>query len=447
MCKVQTTDDLTNNFINQSLSANKLSSFVSTHSINADTGTTGNFISLPDAAVLLDIKPVGDDGISVALPNGHVIKSTHTATLNLPSLPMSARAAHIFPTLTGSLLSIGMLTDAGLTAIYTADAVTIQDSAGTTVLSGYRSPYTRLWMIDLPAVPVPLVPNDEEPQYHAAAVINHENDSQLVHFYHATLGSPAISTFVEATARGYLNCLPHLTVSKIRRNKPHTLATSFGHLDQTRKNYKSTKSTIIKAPIPTVPPLVPLSDDVLDTFPLPEPAPTNTVYTKVQRTHQNYMDGSGRFPVKSRTGNEYTLLMYSHDANYIHVETMKRGTGRLLDAYKRGNAFFKARGFQPKFERLDNETSKELQEFMQFENISFQYVPPHCKRRNAAERGLRTFKNHFIATLCTVDKDFPLQLWDTILPQTEMTLNLLRGSSAYRHGSNCMENITSMPTP
>ena len=129
-----------------------------------------------------------------------------------------------------------MLTDAGLTVIYTADSVTIQDSAGVMVLSGARSPSTRLWMIDLPAKPVS-VPQIAAPPCHAAAVIHHENDSQLINFYHhATLGSTAISTFVEATARGYLDCIPHLTVRKIRRNKPHTVATSLGHLDQTRKN-------------------------------------------------------------------------------------------------------------------------------------------------------------------------------------------------------------------
>jgi hypothetical protein len=128
---------------------------------------------------------------------------------------------------------------------------------------------------------------------------------------------------------------------------------------------------------------------------------------------------------------------------------MKRGTGRLLDAYKRGHLFFKARGCAPKFERLDNETSKELQDYMQKENISFQYVPPHCKRRNAAERAIRTFKNHFIATLCTVDKDFPLQLWDTLLPQAELCLNLLRGSRldpTYPLGNNCTASTTSTPT-
>jgi len=120
-----------------------------------------------------------------------------------------------------------MLRDAGLTVIYTADSVTIQDSAGVMVLSGARSPSTRLWMIDLPAKPVS-VPQIAAPPCLAAAVIHHENDSQLINFYHATF----ISTFVEATARGYLDCIPHLTVRKIRRNKPHTVATSLGHTQE-----------------------------------------------------------------------------------------------------------------------------------------------------------------------------------------------------------------------
>jgi hypothetical protein len=45
-----TSADLRSNFINQSLSEQP-SSFVATHSINADTGTTGNYILLLDAAV------------------------------------------------------------------------------------------------------------------------------------------------------------------------------------------------------------------------------------------------------------------------------------------------------------------------------------------------------------------------------------------------------------
>jgi hypothetical protein len=49
-------------------------------------------------------------------------------------------------------------------------------------------------------------------------------------------------------------------------------------------------------------------------------------------------------------------------------------------------------------------------------------------RRNAAERSIRTFKERFVAGLSSVDPQFPLHLWDRILPQAEITLNLLRTS-------------------
>jgi hypothetical protein len=45
---------------------------------------------------------------------------------------------------------------------------------------------------------------------------------------------------------------------------------------------------------------------------------------------------------------------------------------------------------------------------------------------NAAERAIRTFKNHFVAILCGADVKFPLHLWDRLLPQATASLNLLR---------------------
>jgi hypothetical protein len=45
-----------------------------------------------------------------------------------------------------------------------------------------------------------------------------------------------------------------------------------------------------------------------------------------------------------------------------------------------------------------------------------------------AERAIRTWKNHFISILCSTDAEFPLKLWDHLLPQAQITLNLLRGS-------------------
>jgi hypothetical protein len=52
--------------------------------------------------------------------------------------------------------------------------------------------------------------------------------------------------------------------------------------------------------------------------------------------------------------------------------------------------------------------------------------PRHCHRRNAAERAIQTFKEHFVAGLSSVHPHLPLHLCDILLPQAEITLNLLR---------------------
>jgi hypothetical protein len=91
------------------------------------------------------------------------------------------------------------------------------------------------------------------------------------------------------------------------------------------------------------------------------------------------------------------------------------------------------------FVMLDNECSSTLQTFLHKESIKFQKTPPGIHHSNAAKRAIRTFKNHFVAGLCTVNTSFPLYLWDKLLLQAELTLNLLRGSrmnpklSAWEH--------------
>jgi hypothetical protein len=67
-------------------------------------------------------------------------------------------------------------------------------------------------------------------------------------------------------------------------------------------------------------------------------------------------------------------------------------------------------------------------------------VPPGCHRQNAVEVAIRNFKSHFLSLLAGVADDFPQNLWDRLLPQTEITpLNLIRQSntmptvSAYAH--------------
>jgi hypothetical protein len=57
--------------------------------------------------------------ITVTLPDGHNIESAGTTQLQIPIIPQSATTGYLFPELREhSLLSIGMLCDAGCTAVF-----------------------------------------------------------------------------------------------------------------------------------------------------------------------------------------------------------------------------------------------------------------------------------------------------------------------------------------
>jgi hypothetical protein len=69
-----------------------------------------------------------------------------------------------------------------------------------------------------------------------------------------------------------------------------------------------------------------------------------------------------------------------------------------------------------------------LRNYLTKQGIDYQLAPPHIHRQKNAERAIQTFKNRFIAGLCSFDPNFTLKLWDKLLPQATITLNLLRKS-------------------
>jgi hypothetical protein len=149
------------------------------------------------------------------------------------------------------------------------------------------------------------------------------------------------------------------------------------------------------------------------------------------------------------------MVAYDYDSNAILAEPMPSCTGpALLAAYKCIHQTLTSRGLQPKLQRLDNKASTALKQYMLDKGVDFQLTPAGMHRRNAAERAIRTFKNHFIAILCSTDPEFPLRLWDRLLPQALTTLNLLRGPrinpklSAYAQLNGAFDfNCTPMGPP
>jgi hypothetical protein len=105
-----------------------------------------------------------------------------------------------------------------------------------------------------------------------------------------------------------------------------------------------------------------------------------------------------------------------------------RSASEWVKAYDSIHQELTVKGFKPKLQTLDNEASTALKNFFTVNDIAYQLVPPRCHRRNAAEGAIRTFKEHFVAGLSSVDPSFPMHLWDRLLPQAEITLNLLRTS-------------------
>ena len=123
------------------------------------------------------------------------------------------------------------------------------------------------------------------------------------------------------------------------------------------------------------------------------------------------------------------MVAYHVDANAILVEPVKnRGATTLLNAWQKIFDRLHKAGSRPNAWILDNECSTQLKDAMHKNTVTYQLVPPHCHRANAAERAIQTFKAHFKSGLALLDPDFPIREWDRLLLQAEITLNLLRSA-------------------
>jgi hypothetical protein len=352
----------------------------------------------------------------VALPDNSTITSTHIAELALLPLPKEARTAHLFPALQGtSLLSIGKLCDAGCTATFTKHYVTITFQ-NKPLLTGNRCQHTGLWQVPLHTAP-------QLPQ--ANLITATSTTADMVKFSHAALFSPRLSTLKTALEQNYIKNFPGLTAATLKKHPPHSIATAKGHLDQKRANIQSTKKPL--QPDPDVP-----HDESFPTT-IPNGHTTNACFAALESFHQPtrqvHTDQTGAFPVTSTRGIKYVFILYDYDSNSIHPIPIKnRSAESILEAYQKAHNKLVQAGLCPKLHRLDNECSQILKDYMTNQQEDYQLVPPGIHRRNAAERAIRTFKNHLIAGLSTADPNFPLNLWDRLLDQAYITLNLLRGS-------------------
>ena len=100
----------------------------------------------------------------------------------------------------------------------------------------------------------------------------------------------------------------------------------------------------------------------------------------------------------------------------------------MIDTFKNIYEYLKVLNIAPKFHILENECSKAVQKYIKSEKVEIQLVEPHNHQVNAAEPAVKEIKYHIISALATVERDFPIQIWEKFIPQIQDTLNLLRTS-------------------
>ena len=145
-----------------------------------------------------------------------------------------------------------------------------------------------------------------------------------------------------------------------------------------------------------------------------------------------FSDQSGRFPTRSYKGNQYIMVLYKMDvSNSVHAEPMRnRTSGEMVRAYQAILDRLKAAGINPSLHILDNECSQEFKDVITSNQLRYQLVPPNDHRRNAAEKAMQVWKDHFVSVLCGTDDAFPMQLWCKLVPHAVTQLNMLRRSKA-----------------
>ena len=141
-----------------------------------------------------------------------------------------------------------------------------------------------------------------------------------------------------------------------------------------------------------------------------------------------YTDQTGRFPYTSLKRNQYIMVGYDADgSSSILAQPMRnRSAGSMIEAYEEMIKQLPKGEERPTTHILNNEYSAELKRAIADNDMTYQLVLPHDHCRNAAEKSIQVFKDHFIAVLCGTDENFPMRLWCSILPHAVVQLNMLR---------------------
>eukprot|EP00804_Cyclotella_cryptica_P013560 CCRYP_012915-RA/>CCRYP_012915-RA protein AED:0.35 eAED:0.35 QI:0/-1/0/1/-1/1/1/0/404 len=394
-----------------------------------NSGANGHYLSKADclSAGLPILRPSAK---RVGVAYGSTSVGKHATALPFPLLSHMATSADLFDDFPTSLMSVGKTADDGTIPIFTKDGVTIHKETdvlitchGKLLLIGVRDEHGRYC--------IPLVQHRGQwqpriPSKRARTVLNQVHSvydlpstEQAIKWMHTVCRYPVKSTWLNAIQAGNFIGWPLFTIKNVQKYCPDSVETHKGHLNQTRKNVRSTK------PMP-----LPFEEAHSNQL---QGHKVHDIYTKTHQVRNTiFTDQTGQFPVCSQAGNKYIMVMVEIDSCAILVEPIKNRTNaELTRAYSALMLRLRQASIIPCKHILNNEISTAMKDLIQDTyKMTLELVTSGCHHRNAAKVAICNFKSHFLSILAGVADDFLLKLWDKLLPQTEITLNRLRQSNA-----------------
>ena len=397
--------------------------------ITYDSGADGHYISEKDRKTAgLPILRASNKRVAVA--NGATSKAKNVTQLPFVGLSQKASQADTFDDFPTSLMSVRWTADDGMVSIFTNEGVTVHKEQdvlitckGKPILIGvrdengrYRVPLMQQWGQWQPRAPRKRVIAKLQ---QANSVYDLPTIEQGIKWMHAVCVYPVKSTWLKAIKADNFIGWPLLNEKNVNKYYPDTDETVKGHLNQARKNVRSTKKKQKFEQANNVKAL--RGKKIQD------------VYVKIYDTRETiFTDQTGQFPTRSQQGNKYIIVLVKIDSNAILVEPMKNRTdAEMIKTYDKLITRLQRVGCQPKKHVLDNKISENMKNHIRGHyKFAIELVPPGNHPRNAAEVAIRNFKSHFLSVLAGTSESFPPSLWDRLLPQTKITLNLLRQSNA-----------------
>jgi hypothetical protein len=185
-------------------------------------------------------------------------------------------------------------------------------------------------------------------------------------------------TWIKAIQNDHFATWPSVTVENVHKYLPKYDAMAKVHINQIRQNIMPTQ--------PAVGEPNPEADMVQEDK-------CNFIHAAIMETHQIYTYLTGRFPTTSLSENKYILILYDYDSNSVLSDPMEnRGDKDIVRAFNLLIQFLIIRALKPSMQRLENEASLALRNYLTKQGIGYQLAPPHIHQRNNAEREIQTFK-------------------------------------------------------